>query len=126
MKNIRFASSPWGFRETPLIEQCKWLDKMGFRHFCGQCGKDMRGLFPQDMSATQIEQARQVLKDYGLGCASFNGDGDFMVKKDVEEQVDLCCKRIDLATHFDPEVIIVFAGWQPREDDAIYGRCHQP
>ncbi|MBL8992595.1 MAG: hypothetical protein JNM63_04595 [Spirochaetia bacterium] len=34
--NIRYTSSPWGFRETPFAEQCRWAAKLGMKGWCGQ------------------------------------------------------------------------------------------
>jgi len=29
MPDLEFASSPWGFRQTPFAEQCRWLKANG-------------------------------------------------------------------------------------------------
>jgi len=120
MKSIQWTSSPWGCRQTPLVDQCQWLKKMGISHICGQCFADAKGLFDPNITDKQIAEAKKLVASYDLKYASFNGDGDFMVEKDVEKEIDLCCRRIDIAAKFEPQVIIVFAGWQPRTDDAVY------
>ncbi len=120
MKDIRFTSSPWGFRETPLKQQCEWLKSHGIEYICGQFFKDMKGMFEPDISDDEIEQAKQLVSSYGLKYASFNGGGDFMVEKDIDKEIAVCCESIDKAAKFEPEVIIVFAGWQDRDDDKVY------
>ncbi len=120
MKEIKFTSSPWGFRETPLKEQCEWLKAHDIEYICGQFFDNMKGMFSPNISDEEIEQAKKLVSSYGLSYASFNGDGDFMVEKDVDKEVAICCERIDKAAKFEPKVIIVFAGWQSRNDDKVY------
>ncbi len=119
MSKVLFASSPWGFRETPLQEQCQWLQKHGFRYVCGQFAP-FPGMLKHEMSDGEIAQTLKLVESYGLSYASFNTDGDFMVESDVDQQVALCCKSIDRAAMFHPKVLIVFAGWQNRSDEAVY------
>lgn len=120
MADIRWTTSPWGFRQTPLDVQCRWLKKMGIGYICGQCFAEATGLFDPEISDTEIARARELVEGYGLRYASFNGDGDFMVEKHVDKEIAACCRRIDVAAQFRPEVIIVFAGWQARDDGAVY------
>jgi len=120
MSEIKWTSSAWGFRQTPLAEQCKWLKGAGINYICGQCYAGAKGLFDQNISDQEIIEAKKFVDSFGLSYASFNADGDFMVEKDVAKEIDLCCSRIDIGAKFEPKVIIVFAGWQQRTDDGVY------
>jgi len=122
MKDYQFASSPWGFRMRPISDHCGWLKNHGFRYFCGQFSRELKGAFPTDLSDDGIRQAVKDLQGYGLALASFNADGDFMMAEKVEDQVALCCGMIDRAALFGPKLIIVFAGWQNRDDAAVYAQ----
>ena len=120
MADVRLTSSPWGFRHTPLERQCEWLKAHGIRYICGQCVKGMAGMFDPDISDDEIAQALKLVKRYGLRYASFNGEGDFMVKEGVEKEIEACCRRAETAAKFAAEILIVFAGWQDRRDDAVF------
>lgn len=122
MKTIQWTSSPWGFRQTPLAEQCRWLKELGIKYICGQFFKDMAGMFDPAITDEEIAESLKLVKRFGLEYASFNTDGDFMVQKGIEDEVALSCARIDRATKFDPKVIIAFAGWQDRNDEAVYSQ----
>lgn len=117
---MQLSSSPWGFRETPLISQCQCLQALGMGHICGQFFKGEVGLFDTDISREEVEAALRVVRSFGLRYASFNVNGDFTVREGVEEQIHLCCAEIDKAVWFKPEVIILFVGWVDRSDDAVY------
>jgi sugar phosphate isomerase/epimerase len=119
MKSIQFASSPWGFRETPIKEHCQWLRDHGIRYICGQFAP-FKGMFNLSISDAEILDAMTVVKSYGLSYGSFNINGDFMVEKGIEDQIAESCQSIDVAAKFHPKVLIVFAGWQPRNDPAVY------
>ncbi|OHB57622.1 MAG: hypothetical protein A2Y12_17925 [Planctomycetes bacterium GWF2_42_9] len=121
MNSFKFTSSPWGFRNTPLIEQCDWLRRFGIAYICGQFSNGFKGLFEPSATRDTLLQALETTKRYGLKYASFNVSGDFMLD-DIETQIKLCCEDITRASIFAPEVIIVFAGWQQREDAAIYSQ----
>jgi len=120
MSTQKLATSPWGFRETPLAEQCKWLQDQGLSYICGQSTDEFAGTFKPDITDAEIAEANALVQAHGLRFASFNAGGDFMVSDDVAGQIATCCKDIDLAAKFKPELIIVFVGWQDREDDAVY------
>ncbi len=122
MKKIKFTSSPWGFRETPLEKQCEWLKSHEIEYICGQFFADMKGMFNPNMTDDEIEQAKRFVSSYGLKYASFNSAGDFMVEKDVDKEIAVCCEMIDKAAKFNPQIIIVFAGWQDRNDDKVYNQ----
>jgi sugar phosphate isomerase/epimerase len=122
MNEVIWTSSPWGFRQTPLAEQCRWLAEHEMQYICGQCFDGMAGVFDPKIDEKGIADALALTKRHGLQYASFNGDGDFMVARDVDAEVAHCCKRIDIAAKFSPKVIIVFAGWQDRADDAVYAQ----
>jgi sugar phosphate isomerase/epimerase len=113
------TSSPWGFRFTPLEEQCRWLHAHGFAWVCGQFA-DFPGALPMTSDAAAMERVRDLTRGFGLQYASCNANGDFMVREGLEEQVRLAGHEIDLAAILKPEVIIVFAGWQDRADEAVY------
>lgn len=116
---IRITSSPWGYRMMSFEERCRHHRKLGLTHICGYFGPHP-GAFPADSVPRDRAVLRGLADEYGLRFASINADGDFTVAAGVEEQIGLCKRQIDLAAEFRPEVIIVFAGWQPREDDAVY------
>ena len=120
MDRIMLTSSPWGFRLIPLVEQCKWLKNMGIEHICGQFFENMNGLFAPTITDQQITQSLLLVKKSALKYASFNANGDFSVENNVIDQIALSCNEIDKASKFDPKVIIVFAGWQDRDDGAVY------
>lgn len=121
MTSHRLASSPWGFRFTPLAEQCRCLRGLGMNHICGQFFAEMAGMLPPDAPDTVLAAARAEVGRHGLRYASFNATGDFMVAPDqVASEVAACCRQIDRAAPFQPEVIIVFAGWQERRDATVY------
>lgn len=122
MEKIKFTSSPWGFRQTPLSEHCQWLKDHGLKYICGQFFVGNKGAFDPKLSDEGIAEALKLVKSFGLQYASFNSDGDFMVEKGVDEQIDICTRMIDRAVKFDPKIIIVFAGWQPRSDEKVYGQ----
>jgi sugar phosphate isomerase/epimerase len=122
MKAIKWTSSPWGFRQTPLAQQCQWFKEREIDYVCGQFAKDMAGMFDPAISDESITQALNVVESFGLEYASFNTDGDFMVQKGVEDEIALSCARIDRAVKFNPKVIIAFAGWQNRNDEAVYSQ----
>lgn len=124
MKNIDFTSSTWGFRETPLEEQCRWLRDHGLQYICGQFHAGPygtpRGLLAPDLDEAGLAQAQALVKRFGLRYASFNADADFMAPKGVDEQVAGYCRLMDKAAKFAPQVMIAFAGWQDRNDEAVY------
>ncbi len=122
MRDYRFASSPWGFRFTPLVDHCQWLQDHGVKHICNFFSAELKGATDPAISDDGITKLARQIKSFGLEHASFNADGDFMVLKGTDDQIAMCCKLIDKAAKFKPQVIIVFAGWQPREDDAVYGQ----
>ena len=117
---VRFTSSPWGFRETPFVEQYKWLKNAGINHICTAFSAEYPGLFDLDMTDEQTAAILKQTQDFGLKFASINGEGDFMVKEKVEDQIAFCCRTIDQAAVFSPQIIIVFAGWQDRDEPAVY------
>jgi 3-oxoisoapionate decarboxylase len=122
MEKIKFTSSPWGFRQTPLAEQCQWLKDHGIKYICGQFFLGNKGAFDPKLNDEGITEALKLVRSFGLEYASFNSDGDFMVEKGVDEQIGICTRMMDRAVKFDPKVIIVFAGWQPRSDEKVYGQ----
>ncbi|MHB1158341.1 MAG: sugar phosphate isomerase/epimerase family protein [Phycisphaerales bacterium] len=115
-----FASSPWGFRQTPLAGQCRWLKDHGFKHICGQIFEGAAGMFQPGITDAQIEAAKKLVAGYGLKYASFNAGGDYMVKQNLDKEIATARQCIDTAAKFKAQAIIVFAGWQPREDEAVY------
>lgn len=129
MESLRFASSPWGFRFTPIEVHCQWLRDHGMRYICGQffqeSFKDASGLFPPDITQPQIDQALALVGRYGLKYATFNVTGDFMVRQGLDAEIALCCHQIDLAAKFKPEFIVVFAGWVDRNDAPVYTQVAQ-
>ena len=40
-----YASSPWGFRMTPVKQQCQWLRDHDIKHICGQFLANQASLF---------------------------------------------------------------------------------
>ncbi len=116
----KVTSSPWGFRLTPLKEQCKWLKDHNCKYICGQFAENMEGLFSPEVTDVEIDNALQLTKQYGLSYASFNVNGDFMVYKNLDAQIEKCCLEIDRAAKFSPEIIILFAGWVERDDAEVY------
>jgi len=96
----------------------------GIGHFCGQFfgGSDGTpcGLLDPDLDTAGIARVREILLRHGLKIASFNADGDFMLEKGVGEQVDGYCRAMDKAAALKAQTMIAFAGWQARDDDAIY------
>ena len=122
MKKNEWTSSPWGFRMTPLGDQCRWLKEHKIKWICGQFVKDLTGAIDPAIRDEKIDELLKLVKSFGLQYASFNADGDFMVQKGVEDEIALSCQRIDLAAKFDPKIIIVFAGWQDRNDDVVYSQ----
>jgi sugar phosphate isomerase/epimerase len=119
MNHVQFASSPWGFREIPLKDHCQWLKDHGFRYICGQFAP-FKGMLDLAISDEDIARTMNVVKSFGLGYASFNANGDFMVETGIEDQIEESCRSIDVAAKFHPTVLIVFVGWQPRSDPAVY------
>ncbi len=123
MASPRLTSSPWGFRFTPLADQCRCLRGLGMNYICGQFFAEMAGMLPPDAPEAALMAARDEVRRHGLRHASFNATGDFMVEPaKVAGEVAACCHQIDRAALFQPEVIIVFAGWQERRDEAVYGQ----
>jgi len=120
VKQMKITSSPWGFRKTPLINQCRVLQSLGMQYICGQFFAGEVGLFNPDIGSEDIDKTLQTIQSFGLQYASFNVNGDFMVRQGLDEEVRRCCSEIDQAAQFKPEVIILFAGWQDRSDDAVY------
>lgn len=122
MANNRLTSSPWGFRLTPLDEQCRMLKQLGIEYICGQVFEDLPGTYHDDVTEADMDKGYEIVSSHGLKYASFNAGGDFMVYEGLDKEVALACRHIDLATRVKPEVIIIFAGWVDRDDDAVYGQ----
>jgi sugar phosphate isomerase/epimerase len=87
---------------------------------CGQFFKGEPGLFDPEIRCEEVETAVQTVQSFGLRYASFNVNGDFMVRKGLEQEVQRCCSEITKAALFKPEVIILFTGWVDRADEAVY------
>ena len=119
MTNLKLTSSPWGFRGVPFEDQLKWLSNNGVYYYCGQFFAGEKGLFDPDMTEEEVSAALKLIESYGMKCASFNVNGDFMMS-DFETEITKCCAEIDKAAKFLPKVLILFAGWQDRMDDPIY------
>lgn len=119
MNNIRLASSPWGFRETSLEAQCAWLAQQGFEYICGQFA-EFPGSFPPDSTPEELSAALKLAESHNLRYASVNANGDFMVRENLDKEIAVACRDIDNAARLQPEVIIVFAGWADRDDQAVY------
>ena len=119
MNSMKFTSSPWGFRKTPFEEQLKWLSSNGINYYCGQFFAEEPGLFDPDITDDEISRAIKLIDSYGMKCASFNVNGDFMVDN-IEAEIFKCCGEINRAAAFSPQVLIVFAGWQNRSDNMIF------
>lgn len=122
MKMLKWTSSPWGFRKTLLAEQCDWLEKMGIKYISMQCqcGPDMPGLLSPKITPAEASELRRKLGLLGLAVASVNGDGDYMVSDNVDAEIATTMHRLSIAAALGAKVLIVFAGWQPREDSAVY------
>ena len=120
MTPIRWTSSPWGFRRTPFEDHCRWLSEHGLRYVCEQFNAQEPGTFRPGISKEDALAAIATSKGHGLQFASFNADGDFTVYDDLDKQIALCCAQIDQAAIFAPEIIILFAGWQDRDDAEVY------
>jgi sugar phosphate isomerase/epimerase len=95
------------------------LARIGLKYLGGQFGGEVGMISPQP-SQGELAEWSAVTQQAGLAFASVNADGDFMVKHDIDAEIALACKQIDLAATLKPAVIIVFAGWQDREDPAVY------
>lgn len=124
MKKLKWISSPWGFRKTPFDVQCDWMVKMGLKHICStcQCGPDMPGLLSPQITPAEAKVIREKLASQGLGVASFNGDGDYMVSQNIDAEIATTMHRLSIAAALGAKVLIIFAGWQPREDAAVYAQ----
>jgi sugar phosphate isomerase/epimerase len=121
MKNlVRMTSSPWGFRNLLLKEHCQWLQKAGLKYICNQFDHELCGTLKPNISLEETAEAIKLFNSFSLKCASFNANGDFMVKENLDAQLKKCFDNIDKAAKFSPEIIIVFAGWQNRTDDKVY------
>jgi sugar phosphate isomerase/epimerase len=116
---VRLASSPWGFRRTPFARHCRWLADHGVGYVCNQFVSGERGLLDPASSPQELAAAAFTARSHGLRWASVNANGDFMVERGITAQVDLACADIVRAAALRPEVIIVFAGWQPRSGAAV-------
>ncbi|MBN1555257.1 MAG: sugar phosphate isomerase/epimerase [Phycisphaerae bacterium] len=119
MNPVTLTSSPWGFRLTPLEEQCQFLKSNGIEYICGQFAK-FPGTMPVDIAPAKLDETLATVQKHGLSYASVNANGDFMVREDVEKEIALACADIDRAARLKPKVIILFAGWVDRDDDAVY------
>jgi sugar phosphate isomerase/epimerase len=107
------------------MQQCQWLREHEIKHICGQFFQDMSGMFPLDQTVEQAKEACAKVHDQGLRYASFNASGDLMVKEGLQKEIDLACHQIDMASIYQPKVIVIFAGWQNRNDDAVYQQVSQ-
>ncbi|MBN1942603.1 MAG: sugar phosphate isomerase/epimerase [Phycisphaerae bacterium] len=121
-KHIRLASSPWGFRQTPLENQCAWLAEQGFQYICGQFF-DAPGCFPLNPTPEELAAGKKLTQSQGLSYASVNVNGDFTVHENVDAQIALACRDVDNAATLQPEVLIIFAGWENRDDQAVYDQA---
>ncbi|MFA5864719.1 MAG: sugar phosphate isomerase/epimerase family protein [Phycisphaerae bacterium] len=121
MKETLLTSSPWGFRERPVADFCRWLKEHELQYICGHFG-NFPGAVNFSLDDRELDKVNAEVNSFGLQYASFNADGDFMMEKAVDDQVALCCRMIDRAVKFQPKVIIVFAGWQDRKDQSVYGQ----
>lgn len=117
--SIRIASSPWGWRRTPFARQCRWLADHRLGLACGQFFAGEIGTMPLQPRPQELSAAAATARAHGLGFASINANGDFMVDTGIAVQVDAACADIARAAALRPEVIIVFAGWQPRSGAAV-------
>lgn len=89
-----------------------------------QCGPNMPGLLPVDISRADLADLRRKLDSFGLNVASFNGDGDYMAD-DVDAEIAVTMERLKIAATLGSGVLIVFAGWQNKDDQAIYDQVSQ-
>ncbi|MFI4911963.1 MAG: sugar phosphate isomerase/epimerase family protein [Sedimentisphaeraceae bacterium JB056] len=117
--NIIFTSSPWGFRETDFCLQCQWLKHNNIDFICGQLF-DSPGLFSPKLSKEKLLQKLDIANKYNLKFASFNVNGDFTVDQNIDKEIEICKNDIKKASLFSPQIIIVFAGWQERTDEAVF------
>lgn len=121
MTPIRWTSSPWGFRKSPFERYCKWMSDHGIGHVCGQFSNEVADeLFQPGNAKENAPKILKITERYNVEFASFNADGDFTVHDHVEKQIALCCEQIDQAAALNPEVIILFAGWENRDDPQVY------
>lgn len=119
MKSVTFTSSPWGFRLTPLEEQCRFLKSHSLGYLCGQFA-EFPGTMAKDISPAELDKTLSIVNSFGLSFASVNANGDFMVRENVDAEIALACADIDRAARLKPKVIILFAGWVDRDDAAVY------
>jgi sugar phosphate isomerase/epimerase len=119
MKSVTLTSSPWGFRFTPLEEQCRFLKSNGIGYICGQFA-EFPGAMPVDITSPALDETLAKVQSLGLSYASVNANGDFMVHENVDKEIELACANIDRAARLKPRVIIVFAGWVDRDEMSVY------
>lgn len=116
---VRIASSPWGFRRTSPAGQCSWLRRHGLGLRCGQFFAGEPGLMDPADRAAAVGEAAALARAHGLGWASCNAGGDFLVDASrLDAEIATACADIAAMSVLAPEVIIVFAGWQPRSGPA--------
>jgi sugar phosphate isomerase/epimerase len=81
---------------------------------------EMPGLLAPQISDEELADLKLMLDSFNLGVASFNGDGDFTVSEKMDEQIASVRQRIAIAGKLKAKILIMFAGWHKRTDDAVY------
>ena len=76
--------------------------------------------FLMDVSPEELDGILDLVGGYDLEYASVNVNGDFIVRQDVENEIATACRDIGRAERLAAKVVILFAGWVDRDDDAVY------
>ena len=125
---IKYSSSPWGFRFYPWEKYCRFISSLNFKYVCAQFGnaeelKKFPLTFPDDLSEEKIKEILKVASDNGLKIIEIGCGGDFSVKNKLAQEIELTKKRLNIAAKLGAEFFIVFAGAGLKEEeinDSVY------
>lgn len=125
---IKYSTSPWGFRFYTWEKYCQFLKSLNFKYVCAMFGneeelKKFPLAFSDNLSEEETNEILKISSDNGLKIIEIGCGGDFSVKNDLNKEIELTKKHLNVAAKLGAEVLIVFAGAGLKEEeinDSVY------
>jgi len=116
--NIKFSSSPWGFRFYSFSDYCRFLKSLQMKYVCNMFGnpKELPLAFPVPLLEERVKEILNISSQNGQKIIEMGIGGDFSRPESKDEAVTLTKKQLDIAAKLGAEIFIVFAGFVPEEE----------
>lgn len=109
-ENIKYCTSPWGFREYKFEDYCRACQRMGLRYVSATINPNVPLGFSPTMGQSEAEHILEVAANNGVKIVEIEGGANYAKKEKVKESIEITKGHIDIAANLQVEYFRLFAG----------------